>query len=118
MAINFDNQRNEFMEKFRKMLGNEYDVLLTNSNELCVPIVNDDGDEGFLVVTFKIPKGTHDGELYDGYEVASDFEKKQKEREEKRIKAEEKKKQAIAKDKQRREAQEKIRQEKQARETK
>lgn len=51
----------------------EFDVLTTGSNEICVPIVGSDGEEGYIVLTFKIPKGSRDGEPYDGYEVAKDY---------------------------------------------
>lgn len=50
-----------------------FDILSTGSNEICVPIVGSDGEEGYVVLTFKIPKGSRDGEQYDGYEVAKDY---------------------------------------------
>ncbi len=49
------------------------EVLATGSNEMCIPITGEDGEEGYLVITFKIPKGSRDGEPYDGYEVAKDY---------------------------------------------
>lgn len=51
----------------------DFEVLTTGSNEICVPIVGSDGEEGYVVLTFKIPKGSRDGEPYDGYEVAKDY---------------------------------------------
>lgn len=79
----FDSVRASFMAKVRELLAEDGDVLTTNSNELCVPILSDDNDEGYLVITFKVPTGSRDGEVYDGYIVAEDYAQKCKEREEK-----------------------------------
>lgn len=81
MKGKFDEIRNKVMETVSETLANPYDkfgydVLETGSNELCVPIVNTDGEEGYLVITFKIPKGSRDGEPYDGYAVAEDYKMK------------------------------------------
>lgn len=72
-------ERARIMERVSEFLcGNvdpliNFDVLSTGSNEICVPIVGNDGEEGYVVLTFKIPKGSRDGEPYDGYEVAKDY---------------------------------------------
>lgn len=86
MKGKFDEIRNKVMEAVSETLANPYDkfgydVLETGSNELCVPIVNTDGEEGYLVITFKIPKGSRDGEPYDGYAVAEDYKMKVKQKE-------------------------------------
>ena len=79
MATKFDNVRDKVMADCKVLFeGLQYDVLRTGSQELCLPIVNDDGDESYLVVTFKIPKGSRDGDPYDGYSVAEEFALKQK----------------------------------------
>lgn len=83
-------------------LGEE--VLQTNSNELCIPCVDEQGNEEFLVLTFKVPTGSRDGEAYDGYSMAEDFALKTKLKEEKNAKAKEAKAKKIAKDKAQREA--------------
>ena len=68
-----DGERKKLMETVSKYLsGNvnpliNFDVLSTGSNELCVPVVSENGEEGYIVLTFKIPKGSRDGEAYDGY---------------------------------------------------
>ena len=48
-------------------------VLVTNSNEVCVPCVDDNGDDSYVVITFKVPTGSRDGEAYDGYIAAQDY---------------------------------------------
>lgn len=78
--------------------GLQYDVLRTNSNELCVPIVGDDGEEGYLVLTFKIPSGSRDGDPYDGYLVAQDYAERQAEKAKKAEKAKAEKAAKIARD--------------------
>ena len=73
----FDSVRNEIMEMVSKVLiDNGYEVLVTGSQERCIPIVNEEKDEGYLVLTFKVPKGSRDGDAYDGYEVAEDYKLK------------------------------------------
>jgi hypothetical protein len=71
----------EFLE------GEDYEVLQTASNEFAVPVVDAEGGEHYVVITVKIPTGSRDGEAYDGYAVAEDYQMKQ---EAKRAKAQEK----------------------------
>lgn len=74
MAKEFDAIRTQFMGAVRSMFeASKYDVLATGSQEFCIPVVNESGEEGYIVITFKIPKGSRDGEPYDGYEVAKDY---------------------------------------------
>lgn len=92
MTTQFDEVRNSIMKAISDLLNEkEYDVLVTGSQELCIPIVGDEGDEGYLVMTFKVPKGSRDGEAYDGYSMAEDYKMKLEAKAEKdRAKAEEK----------------------------
>lgn len=87
MAEKFNDVRNAIMAQVKTMLEADSEVLITGSQEFCLPIVNAEGDEGYLVLTFKIPKGSRDGEAYNGYEVADEYKRKQ---EEKAVKAKEK----------------------------
>lgn len=100
----FDVVRNEIMGKFEQVLSkDDYDVLYTNSNELCIPIVNSDGEESYLVMTFKVPTGSRDGDVYDGYSVAEEYRMKCETRKEKAEKMAILKEQKIARDKKMRE---------------
>ena len=99
MANKFDKVRNEFIENVEELFkGQDYEVLTNASNELCVPIVNAEGDEGYLVITFKIPKGSRDGDVYDGYAMAEDYKMKCNAKAEKVAEALRKKQAKIAKD--------------------
>lgn len=79
------------------------EVLRVGSNEIAVPVVDSEGNEDFLVLTFKIPTGSRDGEAYDGYAMAEDFSIKCRQKDEKAKADAKKKAEKIAKDKKRRE---------------
>ena len=79
------------------------EVLRVGSNEIAIPVVDEDGNEKWLVLTFKVPTGSRDGDAYDGYAMAEDFKMKC---EDKERKAKEKAEKA-AKDKAKRAAKEK-----------
>lgn len=81
MKTKFDDVRNQFMGAIRAMFeASNYEVLQTGTQELCIPVVNDEKDEGYIVLTLKIPKGSRDGDAYDGYAMAEEFQMKQDER--------------------------------------
>ena len=67
------------------------EVLRTGSNEIALPVVDEAGNEKWLVLTFKVPTGSRDGDAYDGYSMKEDYEMKLAE---KAAKAEEKAKKA------------------------
>ena len=85
--------RTDFLEKVSQFLyeGGE-EVLRVKSNEIAIPVVGCEGNEDFLVLTFKVPTGANKGlEPYDGYALAEDYVHNLKEKEEKaKAKAEEK----------------------------
>jgi hypothetical protein len=107
--------RNKYLtavSDFLKEKGEE--ILITGSNEICLPCVDEDGNDEFVVITFKVPTGSRDGDLYDGYSVAEDFKMKQTAKAEKAKESAEKKAAKIAKDKANREARAKAKAEHQA----
>ena len=79
------------------------EVLRVGSNEIALPVVDSENNEKWLVLTFKVPTGSRDGDAYDGYAMAEDFKMKC---EDKERKAKEKAEKA-AKDKAKRAAKEK-----------
>lgn len=100
-----DNLRARYMEMLRKTLeeaGEE--ILVTASNELSVPCLDEAGNEEWLVLTFKVPTGSRDGEAYDGYTAAQMYAEKVADREAKAKESAEAKARKIAKDKAEREA--------------
>ena len=78
------------------------DVGAIASNTLNFPVVAEDGDEGWVEVVIKVPKGTKDEE-YDGYGRREQYAIDLKEKAEKKAAAEEAKAKKIAKDKAKRE---------------
>lgn len=90
-----------FLEGITEHLSNVgEEVLRVGSNEIALPVVDAEGEERWLVLTFKVPTGSRQGEAYDGYEMAEDYKMKL---ENKAIKEQQKAEKA-AKDKAKREA--------------
>ena len=92
--------RQTYMDLIKKVLtDNGEDVLLTNSNEFAIPCVDSEGNDEFIVITFKVPLGSRDGTAYDGYSEADCYHTKvvldQEKARQKKVAKEEK----IAKDK-------------------
>lgn len=95
--------RADFIKLFADYLAQKgEDVGLINSNTLNFPIVTSDGEEGWVEIVVKVPKGTKD-EDYDGYGRREQYAIDCKAKAEKKAKAEEAKAKKIAKDKARRE---------------
>lgn len=96
-------------EKYLAVVGealtaNDEEVLRVGSNELALPCLDEEGNEKFIVVTIKVPTGSRDdGEAYDGYSKAEDWEIKCKKKAEAAKKKEEEKAKKIEKDKKKRE---------------
>lgn len=49
------------------------EVLRVKSNEIALPVVDNEGEERWLVLTFKVPTGERHGDPYDGYSMAEDY---------------------------------------------
>lgn len=79
------------------------EVLRVGSNELALPCLDDEGNEKFIVVTIKVPTGSRDGEAYDGYSMAEDWDIKCKNKAETAKKKAEEKAKKIERDKKARE---------------
>lgn len=106
-----ENIRQKFMTAVTEWLTAQgEEVLRVKSNEVAIPTLDEEGNEEFLVLTFKVPTGSRDdGEAYDGYGVAQQYaESAEAKREKAKIEAEKKAKK-IAKDKAQREAKAKAR---------
>ena len=66
--------RCKYMEMVKDVLINkDEEVLLVKSNTFSIPWVEGD-EEGYINVTFSIPKGSRDGEGYDGYAEAENYD--------------------------------------------
>lgn len=86
MATTTQKQRDEilktdFLDRVVEFLsseeGGEEEVLRVKSNEIAVPVVDSDGNERWIVLTFKVPTGERGGDGYDGYSMAEDYQMKQ-----------------------------------------
>ena len=110
----FDSVRDDVMARVKELLAKDNDVLRTNSNEFCIPIVAEDGDEGYLVLTFKVPTGSRDGDVYDGYSMAQDYEMKCAEKKAKAEKSAQEKAKKIARDQKIREEKARLKAEREA----
>lgn len=80
------------------------EVLVTGSNEIALPCVDAEGNDEYIVITFKVPTGSREGEPYDGHDIAADYADKVKRAAEKKAAAAQKKAAKIAADKAAREA--------------
>ena len=56
------------------------EVLRVGSNEIALPVLDEEGNEKWLVLTFKVPTGSRDGDAYDGYSMAEDYKMKLQEK--------------------------------------
>ena len=74
-----------FLEGVKEHLENcGEEVLMVKSNEIALPVVDSEGEERWLVLTFKVPTGERKtGEAYDGYSMAEDYQMKLAEKAEK-----------------------------------
>ena len=99
-----DALRAKYIERVSKFLADAgEEVLVTGSNEIALPCVDSEGNDEFIVITFKVPTGSRDGDAYDGYSMAEDFKIKTAEKAEKAKIAAEKKAKKIAQDQKMRE---------------
>ena len=74
-ALN-DEVRMQYMQRINDCLSREDEVLVVGSNELAIPVVDSEGNEKWVVLTIKVPTGSRDGDAYDGYAMAEDYQMK------------------------------------------
>ena len=92
-----EKMRNFFIKdlmEFIESQGNE--AIRIKNNEVAFPIVYKNGDEAFIKIAVSIPSGSRDGDIFDAYSLAEEYEineKKKKEIAER--KAEEKQKKIV-----------------------
>ena len=87
MAISNKALNDKLREDYLKLLtdyftNNGEEVLLTNSNEIAIPCTDSEKNEKFIVLTVKVPTGSRDGDPYDGYSMAEDYQLKLKQKKE------------------------------------
>lgn len=103
-ALN-EKVRAKYLDMVSKFLTDkDEEVLRVASNEICIPCVDENGDDNYIVLTFKVPTGDRDGTPYDGYAMADEYARKTAEKAQKAEEARIAKEKKIAKDKADREA--------------
>lgn len=96
------NRYTALVTDFLSKSGEE--ILQVGSNEFAIPCVDSEGNDEYMVITFKVPTGSRDGEAYDGYALAEDFKMKTEAKAEKAKETARKKAEKIERDKASREA--------------
>lgn len=90
------------------------EVLRTGTNEIAIPTLDEDGNEEFMVITFKVPTGSREGDAYDGYSMAEDYAIRVRQKAEQAEKQKAEKERKIARDKAMREQKAKAKAEREA----
>ena len=99
-----DELRNKYLEVLKTFFGESgEEVLITGTNEICLPCVDSEQNDKFIQIVVKVPTGSRDGDAFDGYSLAEDFQIKQNLKAQKKKEDEEKKKKKIERDKKLRE---------------
>lgn len=94
-----DALRLTYVEKIMAMLAADgEEVLRVGSNEVAIPVVDGEGEDSYVVFIIKVPSGSRDGEAYDAYGLAQEYEMKCKEKAERAKIAAEEKARKIARD--------------------
>ena len=102
--------REKWVSLLKELLdGAGEEVIQYKSNEMCIPVLDEDNNEKWVQFVVKVPKGSRDGDEFDGYSMRQEYEIKQKEKEEKAKADAEKKAKKIERDRQAREAKKKMR---------
>ena len=71
-----DEVRALWVQRVSECLSTEDEVLVVGANELAIPVVDSEGNEKWVVLTIKVPTGSRDGDAYDGYAMAEDYQLK------------------------------------------
>ena len=94
-----DALRADYVQKIMQMMADAgEEVLRVKSNEIALPVVDADGEDNWVILTVKIPVGSRDGDVYDGYGEAESYALNCKQKAEKAAADAEKKAKKIARD--------------------
>lgn len=100
--------RAKYTELFIELCSNQgEDVMQTGANKLAFPVIDEEGNEEFIELTIKVPNGSRDGDPFDPWGEAEEYQMKL---ETKKEKAEKKKMAAAEREKKAKEKQEKAKQ--------
>jgi hypothetical protein len=98
-----DNLRNKTLERVTNFFSADgEDAQQTKTGTIMFPAVDELGAECFVTITVQIPKGSRDGEAYDGYAEAENYRMETKAKQEEKLAKEKQKQKKISRDEQRR----------------
>ena len=104
--------REKWVSLLKELLdGTGEEVIQYKSNELCIPVLDEDSNEKWVQFVVKVPKGNRDGDEFDGYSMRQEYEINQKKKVEKAKADAEKKAKKMERDQQAREAKKKAKKE-------
>ncbi len=107
-----DELRNRYLEVLKTIFDESgEEVLITGTNEICLPCVDSEQNDKFIQIVVKVPTGSRDGDAFDGYSLAEEFKIKQELKAIKKKEDAEKKAKKIERDKKLREKKEKEKEE-------
>ena len=87
------NLRQKYLTQLVEFYENlDEDVQRTKSNQIAFPVLDELDNEKWIVITITVPKGSRDGDEYDGYSIAEEYQMKLIRNEQKRLKREKEKK--------------------------
>ena len=99
-----DNLRKKTLERVTNFFSADgEDAQQTKTGTIMFPAVDEFGAECFVTITVQIPKGSRDGEAYDGYAEAESYRIETKAKQEEKIAKEIAKQKKIERDKKMRE---------------
>lgn len=91
--------RADYLKRIQDFFTNSgEDTLLVKSGTIAIPVVDSNNTDGWVTITVTIPKGSRDGEPFDGYELAEDFAFEQAKKEKKKAEEAAKREKKKAKD--------------------
>lgn len=97
--------RERYLAQFVDFLKSKgEDVQIVGSSEIAIPVLDSEKNDEWLVINLKVPTGSRDGDIYDGYSIAEMYARHIEETKEKAKAKADAKAKKIARDKARREA--------------
>lgn len=93
-----DALRAKYTALVKELLAASEDVMMVGTNQIAFPCVDSEGNDSWIEVTIKVPTGSRDGDIYDGYSLAEDYEMKTAAKAEKKKENDAKKAAKIARD--------------------
>ena len=104
-----DELRNRYLEVLKTFFNESgEEVLVTGTNEICLPCVDSEQNDKFIQIVVKVPTGSRDGDTFDGYSLKKDNKKKKNLKTKKKKEDKKKKKKKIERDKRLREEKKKL----------